>query len=112
MNKSALLKEIVSTYQKYGWKLRRVLLTVQTRESFTANPNDLFPDTWIETANFDAAWFSRPSSDKREAWELRVISAQPFALFETFPNNLTETNLDKTRREMEIRLFDKVSLSK
>jgi hypothetical protein len=51
-------------------------------------------------------WFSRPSHAGREAWELRLVSETPYALFETFEPDEAEYERVELRREMEARLRD------
>ena len=45
-----------------------------------------------------------PSYEQREAWELRLLAENPFALFETFEVDETEEQREEVRREMEARL--------
>ena len=53
---------------------------------------------------FDALWFSRPSHNNREAWELRLLAQTQYALFETFEADETEEERDDVKLEMEARL--------
>jgi len=59
-------------------------------------------------ASFDALWFSRPSHEKREAWELRLISEQAYALFEVFEADESEEDREGARKEMENRMREHV----
>lgn len=109
MNPIELIKEILATYEKHDWRLRRALLRPETRakladESWTG-------DASIEAADFDALWFSRGSGQNREAWELRLISATQYALFEIFEADEPEEAREEFRREMEARMKEKVSSS-
>ncbi|MDQ1639890.1 MAG: hypothetical protein QOF62_3229 [Pyrinomonadaceae bacterium] len=98
-----LIKEIVGVYLKHGWELRRVLLRPESRAEL---------ETWIsalgeikqEDAELDALWFSRPSHEQREAWELRLVAENPYALFETFEADESEEERENVRREMEARM--------
>jgi hypothetical protein len=63
----------------------------------------------MEEAAVDGLWFSRPSHNHREAWELRLLAQAPFALFETFELDETEEQREEMRREMEARLRDFVN---
>ena len=109
MNHSELVKEIVGTYRKHGWRLRRLLLRPETQAELHA---ELAPDSLpldgaeITEAAVDGLWFSRPSHQQREAWELRLLAENPFALFETFEKDETEEQREELRREMEARLRD------
>ena len=105
MNLENLLKEITGTYQKHGWQLRRVLLKKETRASL--EPSEItFNGLDSEESEFDGLWFSRPSHNQREAWELRLLAETPFALFETFETDETEEQREEMRREMEARMRD------
>jgi hypothetical protein len=60
----------------------------------------------VKEDSFDAMWFSRPSHNNREAWELRLLAQTQYALFETFEADETEEQRDDLKREMEARLRD------
>jgi hypothetical protein len=98
-----LIREIVATYAKHGWQLRRVLLRPETRAGLEQE-KDAFRLEEMEEATVDALWFSRASHNQREAWELRLVAENPFALFETFEHDETEEQRNEMRREMEARL--------
>ncbi len=70
--------EIVATYEKHGWLLRRILLSPATRKSFSGVPKDV-P---VFDSDVDVAWFSRPPEAGEIAWEIRSLGATPFALVE------------------------------
>ena len=109
-----LIKEIVNTYQQHGWELQRVLLRPETRTELSAQPaSDSFSldDMRVMEAQVDGLWFSRPSHEQREAWELRLLAENPFALFETFEVDETEEQREEVRREMEARLREYVGKS-
>ncbi|MGZ5481669.1 MAG: hypothetical protein ACXWID_06765, partial [Pyrinomonadaceae bacterium] len=77
------MKDIIATYELHGWKLRSVFSRPET-VSLISLAGDLIRDAEIRESDFDALWFARPSHAGREAWELRLIAEQPFALFEAF----------------------------
>jgi hypothetical protein len=110
MNYRDLIKEISVNYQKHGWTLRRAILRPEVRDDFYAA---LAPSTRetvrIDEGLVDGLWFSRPSHEEREAWELRLVAETPFALFETFEKDETEEQRDEMRREMEARLREYVN---
>ena len=111
MKYQELIKEIVNTYQQHGWELRRALLRSETSVELTEQPaSDAFSleHVRVDEAPVDGLWFSRPSHEEREAWELRLLAENPFALFETFEKDETEEQRDEVRREMEARLRDYV----
>jgi hypothetical protein len=102
------ITEILATYQKHGWRLRRILLSPETRQAI-AQEESTFEGAPVETAGMDALWFSRISDAKREAWELRLIAETQYALFETFEADESEEAREDVRREMEARLRDYVA---
>jgi hypothetical protein len=109
MNYSDLIEEIADTYQKHGWQLRRALLRPETRAELQAKlGSDSLPleGVEVEEAAVDGLWFSRRSHEEREAWELRLLAENPFALFEAFEKDETEEQREEMRREMEARLRD------
>ena len=111
MGHRELIREIVDTYRKHGWELRRVLLQPETRaelQTETDLPAPLNLAT-LEEATVDGLWFSRPSHEEREAWELRLLAENPFALFEAFEKDETEEQREEMRREMEARLREYVN---
>lgn len=103
MSVSELFNDISALYAEHGWQLRRVLLRPDTRahfgQAFTVQRNVPVID-----ASIDALWFSRPSHLGREAWELRLLSENPYALFETFEADETEEQREEMRQETENRL--------
>ena len=98
-----LAQQIVATYEKHGWRLRRLLLRPATgneRQQIIEN----FPSTAIVEAEIDAMWLARASHAGREAWELRLIAEQPYAFFEAFEADEAEEDREDARREMENRM--------
>lgn len=107
MDPNDLIRQIVETYRKHGWELRRVLLCPETRSELEQH-NTPLGTAQPEESTVDGLWFSRPSHNQREAWELRLIAESPFALFETFEPDETEDQREEMRREMEARLREHV----
>ena len=101
------ISEILSLYKKYGWNLRRVLLSEKLERQLSPSFEILFGNTEITAAEIDAALFSRPSG-KREAWELRHLSNTPFAIFESFEKEVPEKVLREKLLEMEERLKNRL----
>ena len=105
MNAANLFMDLLATYRKHGWELRVALLQPET----LAELGDVVKDVPVKEAEFDALWFSRPSHNKREAWELRLLAQTQYALFETFEADETEEERDDLKLEMEARLRDYVA---
>jgi len=78
-----LAQQILSTYEKHGWKLRRLLLRGSTGNE-KQQISEKFRPTAIVAAEIDAE--------------------QPYALFETFEADETEEDREEARREMENRM--------
>ena len=107
MNLNALTEEILAVYQKHGWQLRRLLLRPESRADFTLESLRL-GGVEPQEATIDALWFSRPSHQQREAWEIRLLAENPYALFETFETDEGEEEREDVRREMEARMREHV----
>jgi hypothetical protein len=103
VNTSDLIREIAATYERHGWTLRQVLLRPETKAAI-GSASTQFREAELRDTDFDALWFSRPSHAKREAWELRLISPQAYALFEAFEADEAEEDREEARREMENRM--------
>ena len=99
--------ELVATYRKHGWQLRSVLLQPATLA--VLQNTQLLEKVPVKEASFDALWFSRPSHNNREAWELRLLAQTQYALFEAFEPNETEEERADVKLEMEARLRDYVT---
>jgi hypothetical protein len=99
MKSADLFTELTAMYRKHGWRLRSVLLRPETGVELQLPEN--LP---VKEATFDALWFSRPSHNEREAWELRLLAQTQYALFETFEADETEEERDDVKLEMEARL--------
>ena len=102
------MSELVTTYRKHGWELRSALLQPATLAEIQAQEPELIANLTVKEADFDALWFARPSQQKRDAWELRLLAQTQYALFEAFEPDETEEQRDEMRREMEARLRDYV----
>lgn len=101
MNTREPVSEIIATYQRHGWELRRVLLRPESRAALAA---ELFGQATVSESDFDALWFARPSHAGREAWELRLIAELRYALFEAFEGDESEADREEVRLEMENRM--------
>lgn len=98
------IRDILSLYQKYGWKLERVLLTQTLRERVLNDLEIDFGAAEIISSEIDAAWFSRPAKNGGETWELRHLSAAPFALLEVFDAE----DIDDVREESLMEIEEKL----
>ena len=101
MSATELAKQIIAMYERHGWALRRVLLSKEAR---TEIDTGVFKSAAIVDSDFDALWFARPSHADREAWELRLVAEQQYALFEAFEADESEEDREEARLEMENRM--------
>ena len=106
MTTADLFMELVATYRKYGWELRSALLQPVTLA--VLQKTELLDKVPVKETSFDALWFSRPSHNNREAWELRLLAQTQYALFEAFEPNETEEERADVKLEMEAKLRDYV----
>jgi hypothetical protein len=106
MNQLERFRETIATYHKHGWRLERVLMSEETRAQLAQDADASFENVAPQLAPVDALWFARVSHEGREAWELRLVAASPYALFETFEADESEEDREDVRREMEARLRD------
>ena len=97
------INEIISTYKKYGWELRRVLLTAELKE----NVDEMFSGVSVSESDIDAAWFSRPPQTGTIAWEIRHLNTAPYALLEHLDE--TDADFEAALHAVETRLRDAVA---
>jgi len=109
MKNSDLFMELVATYRKHGWELRRALMQSTTLAELESQEKDLLSNVPVKESAVDALWFSRPSHNNREAWELRLLAQTQYALFETFEADETEEDREDVKLEMEARLREYVN---
>ena len=61
----------------------------------------LLSNAEVTDADLDAVWFSRQSSPDVEAWELRRLSALPFALVTLVQTDATSDELEAALTQIE-----------
>jgi hypothetical protein len=98
-----LFQQIIATYRRHGWELQCVLSRPDTRALIVEIAAD-FDNADLRDDQIDALWFARPSNAGREAWELRLVAEQPYALFEAFEPDETESAREEKRRQLEARM--------
>lgn len=103
----AVIGEIIRTYAKHGWILRRVLLTAKVRRLLGDETSEVFGDAHVVESDIDAAWFSRPPKTGEVAWEIRHLSETPFALLEYVDESSNE--FEDKLHEVESRLTKSVA---
>ena len=106
-----LFQEIITTYHRHGWKLRRVLLRPATRADLGDKLTELFSHARLIDSEIDALWFARGSYAGREAWELRLLAEQRYALFEAFEADESEEEREEAWIEMENKMREHLTPS-
>jgi hypothetical protein len=104
-----LIRDILKQYTKHGWILSRVLLLPETAAQLSESFESLFGNISVDVSEIDAAWFYRSSIKDRTAWEIRHLSSNPFALCETFDDEIDDSVLFESFSELETRLKEKTS---
>ncbi len=105
-------RETLKTYLRHGWQPARVLMRSATLAELRASATpgaDEFETIAVSESAIDAMWFKRPAQGGREAWELRLVSESPYALFEMFETDEAEEDREDVRRELEARMDAKVN---
>jgi len=100
--------EIIATYHKYGWILRRVLLSAELNKKLGNEKARLFGDVAITDSIIDAAWFSRPPKSGGVAWEIRYLGNIPYALLENLDEN--DPGFENLLQEIELRLRESIAI--
>ena len=104
-------RETLETYRKYGWQLARVLMRPATLAELRAvSGGEEFESLPARAFSLDAMWFVRPAEGEREAWELRLVSESPYALFELFEPDEAEEDREDVRREMEAKMRERMNV--
>lgn len=112
MINASQIHEILAQYEKYGWKLERVLLTENLRESVFTEMKTAFQTAEIVSSEIDAAWFSRIAKNGGETWELRHLSPNPYALLEVFDEEDDDNVREETLMEIEEKLKETLANKK
>jgi hypothetical protein len=101
------IEAIVSQYERFGWKLDRLLLTRDLAARLSGHANAIFSDTPVESSDLDAAWFTRASKGGGTAWELRALEAFPFAYVEVIPDDMSAEEQDEILQATEDKLRER-----
>jgi hypothetical protein len=102
---SEAVEAMVEQYQKFGWRLRRILLSVETFGPISQFIRERFPDVSIEQHEINALWFSRANREA-ETWELRRLTGPPFALVQVIEANTAESEREEILRSIENRMSE------
>ncbi len=104
---AASIREIIEVYKKHGWSLRRVLLSAELRATLGVEIGVLFGEATLRDSDIDAAWFSRDTKNDGTAWEIRHLSAAPFAFLVVVKDEAAE--LEDSLLDTEERLREATS---
>ncbi len=102
--------EIIATYKKHGWILRRVLLSQASKAVLKGAVEGVFGGVSVADSDIDAAWFSRPPKPGGVAWEIRYLGNVPFALLENLDEN--DPGFDSALRAVEVRIGESIAAKK
>ncbi len=104
MSRLNKFQEILAQYARHGWRPARLLARAETLAELAGVKG--LEGVAASESEVEAVWFTRPSAEGREAWELRLVGDTPYALFELFEPDEDEEDREDVRREMEARLHD------
>ncbi|HTH51135.1 MAG TPA: hypothetical protein VL501_04335 [Pyrinomonadaceae bacterium] len=96
------LRDLIKTYERYGWQFRR--LAAKDTRSANGYGSVGVP---ISVGVTDAAWFSRPPGDGPVAWEIRYLGGTQYALVEHLDEN--SPDFEDQLHQMEERLASAVA---
>ena len=98
------IRSIVQQYRRFGWELRRVLLTPEMEKHLGPAADELFGGIPVARSAINGAWFTRPSKHGRMAWEIRALEDLPYALIEVVDAGLTDAELENILSGTEEKL--------
>lgn len=104
---AAGVRELIETYAKHGWILRRVLLSPQLNKALDKYKHELFGDVMVTDSDLDAAWFSRPPKAGDVTWEIRYLGDIPYALLE--PMDESSDEFESCLKGLESRLRETIT---
>lgn len=104
-----LVRDILGIYRKHGWTAERLLLSEAGAETLGDLRAELFAEVEVIPAEFDAVWFGRPSKKGKKALELRLISAEPFAVFDLVDEDADENEVQAVIERMEKKAAERAS---
>ena len=103
------VRETLAQYQKFGWRLERVILTPVVRDALSVAAIELFKEIPVTESDLNAMWFSRANANGRIAWELRTLGPTPFALVDSTEPGAAESELtelfERVENQMRQRLI-------
>jgi hypothetical protein len=111
MSRVRKFHETLAVYRQHGWRLARVLMTAEALGELRGASEAAearFEGVEPQESAVDAMWFTRAAEGGREAWELRQVG-EPYALFEMFEQDEEEEDREDVRREMEVRLHERLT---
>ncbi len=77
-----LAESILAIYRKHGWKPTEALVETDKEPELLPELKQALQDIPVRPADFSGIWFERPSHDGNLAVELRLLSPEPYAIFE------------------------------
>ena len=102
------VREIIAQYNRFGWKLERIILKPEVRSELSSSAPGLFDKNIVSESDLNAAWFSRLNANGRMAWELRALGPTPFALVDSAEPSATESDLNELFQRVENEMRQRV----
>ena len=105
------IRSIFEQYERFGWRLNRVLVTPELKASIGAELDDIFVSVQATESDINAAWFTRAAKHGRTAWELRALQELPYALVEVVDDATPQEELNDALKRVEARLRERHSIA-
>jgi hypothetical protein len=96
---------IVEQYRKFGWELRRILLSQTFDETIRTAIIQKYEGCETHDASLNALWFSRKNRNA-ETWELRRLEGLPFALVQVIDPAIPDKERDDLLRSVELQMAE------
>jgi hypothetical protein len=95
------VNSVISQYERFGWKLERILLKEPSPVISSA-----FANVPAAVGPQDALWFSR-ESENGSAWELRRLAGTPFALVRVIGSDATARERDQILESVQAEMLER-----
>jgi hypothetical protein len=96
------LEQILAQYDKHGWTLRRVLVS----DPGLGVTDGIFGGVEVRPSQLNGLWFSRSSRPGVTAWELRHLSATPYALVENIQEGTEKSEAELVLKRTETKMLE------
>jgi hypothetical protein len=97
------IESVVQQYSRFGWHLRRILLSNGNYKNLENTLTSRFAEVSVRPAEIDALWFSRANPNS-QTWELRRLSGSPFALVQVIDAQTPAAEREEVLQALEIQI--------